>query len=77
MAQPYEKASQKLSLKQIVWNNFIAGLAWAFGATIGLSIIIAILGLLAKNVDFIPLVGSFISELINFILQTNPNLQNY
>jgi hypothetical protein len=76
MVQPYEKASKNLPFKKIMWNNFLAGIAWAFGATIGLSIIIAILGLLAKNVDFIPLVGSFISDIIDFILQNNPSLQN-
>jgi len=74
MAQHYEKASQKLSFRQILWNNFLAGIAWALGATIGLSIIFALFGLLSKNVDFIPIVGSFISDVIDFIIQTNPNL---
>ncbi len=74
MAQHYEKASQKLSFKQILWNNFIAGVAWALGATIGISIIFALLGLLSKNVNFIPLIGSFISDVIDFILKNNPNL---
>ena len=49
MSQHYEKASQKLSFKQILWNNFLAGIAWALGATIGISIIFALLGLLSKN----------------------------
>lgn len=74
MAQHYEKASQKLSFRQILWNNFIAGIAWALGATVGLSIIIALMSLLSKNVDFIPIVGSFISDVIDFILKNNPNL---
>lgn len=75
MAQHYEKASQKLSFKQILWNNFIAGIAWALGATVGISIIFALMGILSKNVDFIPIIGSFVSDVIDFILQNNPNLQ--
>lgn len=71
--QPYEKSS-KLSMKEIMFNNFIGGAAWALGATIGLSLIIAILTILAKNINFVPIVGSFVSHVINFILATNPNL---
>jgi|GEM_PF-494507 len=71
--QPYEKSS-KLSLWEIITNNFIGGLAWALGATIGLSIIFTILGMVAKNVNLVPVVGSFVSQVINFILATNPHL---
>ncbi len=73
--QPYENAS-RLSMKQIIINNFIGGLAWALGATIGLSLIIAILTLIAKNINIVPAVGSFVSNIITFILATNPNLHN-
>lgn len=74
MDQPYEKASRDLPFKKLLWNNFIAGIAWALGATVGLSIIIALLTLISKNINFVPIVGTFISEVINFILKTNPNL---
>ena len=70
--QPYERSS--MSKQQIIVNNFIGGLAWALGATIGLSVIIALLTVLAKNVNLVPIVGNFVSEVINFILATNPNL---
>ena len=63
-----------MSKQQIIVNNFIGGLAWALGATIGLSVIIALLTVLAKNVNLVPIVGNFVSEVINFILATNPNL---
>lgn len=62
------------NLRQIFLNNLIGGIAWAFGATIGFSIIIALLGLLLKNVNFIPVFGNFISDLINFIISKNSNL---
>jgi len=72
--QPYEKANQNLPLKKILWNNFIAGIAWALGATIGISIIFAILSIISRNINFVPIVGSFISDVIDFILKNNANL---
>lgn len=75
MEQPYEKTSQKLSLKQIIWNNFVGGIAWGLGATVGISIIFTILGLIAKNIDFVPIIGTFVSDIINFALSHNSSLQ--
>lgn len=72
--QPYERAS-KLSKKEIVINNFLGGIAWALGATIGLALIFTILGIIAKNVNVVPVVGSFVSDIINFVMSHNPNLQ--
>jgi hypothetical protein len=71
--QPYENAS-KLSKKEIVINNFFGGIAWALGATIGLSFIFTLLGILAKHINLVPFVGSFVSQVINFVLANNPNL---
>ena len=68
----YEKA--KGSKVQIFINNFIGGIAWALGATIGLALIIGILTLILKNVNVIPVVGSFIADTIKFIIAKNPNL---
>jgi hypothetical protein len=73
--QPYERAS-KLSKNEIVINNFIGGIAWALGATVGLAFIFTILGLIAKNVNVVPVIGTFVSEIINFVLSHNPNLQH-
>lgn len=71
--QPYEKIGRR-SLQDIVFYNFIGGLAWALGATIGLSVIIWTLTVVAQNVNLVPIVGNFVSQVINFILATNPNL---
>ncbi len=73
--QPYESAS-KLSRKEIIWNNFFGGIAWAFGATIGLSLVLTLLGLLAKDINLIPVVGSFVSDILNFVLSHNHNIQH-
>ena len=71
--QPYERSSI-LSKKDIIVNNLIGGLAWAIGATVGLAIFFWLLSLIATNIDLVPIVGSFVSEIIDFILATNPKV---
>ena len=73
--QPYEKSS-KLSKKEIIINNFFGGIAWALGATVGISFIFILLGIIAKEINFVPVVGSFVSQVINYILATNQNLHH-
>jgi len=70
--QPYEKAGA--SRKYIILNNFIGGIAWAFGATVGLGIVFVILGVVLKSAILVPIVGTFVSEVANFVLQNNPQL---
>jgi len=60
--------------KEIFFNNFLGGIAWALGATIGLGFIIAILGIVLKNVNLIPFFGNFIGGIIEFIITKNPSL---
>lgn len=64
----------KASRKTIFVNNFIGGISWALGATIGISIIIGIVSLILKHIDVIPYVGNFVFNVINFIIAKNPNL---
>lgn len=73
--QPFEKVN-KLPLKTMLINNFFGGIAWALGATVGLSFIFILLGYLAKEVNLVPIVGSFVSQVINYILATNPHVQH-
>lgn len=76
-AQPYARASHRLKFREIIFNNFVGGLSWAMGATIGLSLIVTILTLMIKNVNInlIPVVGTFASQVIDFVISHNPNLQ--
>ena len=73
--QPYERSS-KLSRSEIVFNNFLGGISWGIGATIGLSLLIILLGIIAKEANLVPVVGSFVSQIINYILATNPNMHH-
>lgn len=70
-----EKFEQvKRSKKEIFLNNFIGGLAWAMGVTFGLSLLIAFLGYIASQINLVPVVGGFFSEVIKFILSKNSNI---
>ncbi len=64
----------KRPLKDIVFNNFVGGIAWGLGATVGVSIVIAILGLVLKNINLVPFIGNFVSQITNYVLQNNPQL---
>lgn len=68
----YEQINKKR--KTIFIDNFIGGIAWALGATVGLAIIIALLSLILKNTNFIPFVGNFVAGVIQFVITKNPNL---
>lgn len=71
---PYERAISK-SKKVIFTNNFIGGIGWALGVTIGFSLLIALLGLLSDYIGLVPFIGSFVSEIIDFVLSYNKNLR--
>ena len=64
----------KRHLKGIIFNNFLGGIAWGLGATVGVSIVIAILGLILKNINLVPFIGNFVSQITNYVLQNNPQL---
>jgi hypothetical protein len=70
-----EKFEQvKASRAKIFVNNFVGGIGWALGATIGFALIVALLSIMLKNVNFIPFVGNFVADIIKFVVQKNPNL---
>jgi len=70
----YEQVDKKRKI--IFIDNFIGGIAWALGATVGLSLIVAVLGLILKNSSVIPYVGNFVAGAIQFVITKNPNLLN-
>lgn len=59
---------------EIFFNNFLGGIAWALGVTVGLAVIVTILGLILKHINLIPFFGNFIGGIIEFIITKNPNL---
>ena len=70
-----ERLMQKLDKMTVLWSvnhktifrSFVLGIATALGATVGLAIVLAILGLAIKSAGGLPLVGSWISKLGAYI----------
>lgn len=70
--QPHERIHGKI--KQIVVNNFVGGISWGLGATVGVSIVLAVFGLILSKINLIPFIGDFVSQVTSFVLQNNPHL---
>lgn len=70
--QPHEKVND--SLRVIMLRNFVGGISWAVGITIGFSLLIAILRFLSNNIDVVPIIGTFVSNIIDFVLSYNKHL---
>lgn len=71
--EPMERINR--SLKRMLLNNFLGGIAWGLGATIGLSVFVAILTLILKQINLVPIVGEFLSKVIEYMMHNNTTLQ--
>lgn len=61
--------------RELFINNFIGGVAWGLGATVGLALVLTILGIVVKQINLVPFVGSFVADIVNFVLSNNPELR--
>jgi hypothetical protein len=59
---------------EIFLNNFLGGIAWGLGATIGVSIFFTIFAFILNKINLIPVVGGFVSDIARYVLQNNPHL---
>ena len=59
--------------RDIFSNNFIGGIAWGLGVTVGLSVFLGLLAFVGSRINFVPIVGHFSSEVINYILANSQN----
>ncbi len=71
--QPYEKSS--LTLREIIVNNFVGGIAWGLGVTVGLAILFTILGFFLRQLNIVPFLGNFINDIVEYVMKNNPYLR--
>lgn len=67
-----EVQHKKLSL--IIWHNFLGGIAWGLGITIGATFILAVGAFILSQIDYVPFFGSFVLNIVEFVQQNSPNL---
>ena len=72
MAESHESVHR--SKREIFLNNFLGGIAWGLGASIGLSILLAAVGYIISQIDWVPIVGSIMSEASSQVLQNQLQL---
>lgn len=62
------------SMKKLFINNFVGGIAWGLGVTVGLTLVLAIVGFFIGQLDYVPIIGTFVSDIVNFIDQNRLNV---
>ncbi len=69
-----EKHEQvKQSKKQLIINNFIGGISWGLGATIGVTIIVGIITYALRVINLVPFLGDVATQVTSIVLS---NLQS-
>ncbi len=58
---------------KIFLNNFLGGIAWGLGATIGVTIIVGIISYIVRQINLVPLLGDVATQITSIVLQ---NLQS-
>jgi hypothetical protein len=56
------KVNEKTS--EIIYKNFVGGVAWAAGASVGFALLIGIIGLLLGKLGGLPIIGGFLASVV-------------
>lgn len=57
--------------REIFLNNFLGGVAWSLGTLVGAAIIVGIIGFFLSRVNLIPLIGSWLAQIIQEAIPKN------
>ena len=81
MAEDKQKVVEKYyievtaSAKKRFLLGLLGGLGWGVGITLGTSAIILIIGYFASQIDFVPILGQFFSDIIKSTQSQNPTIK--
>lgn len=56
--------ARKIDLRKVFVKNFVAGIAWGIGASIGLSLIFTFSTTILKWIGGLPIIGNFFADVI-------------
>ncbi|HXS14820.1 MAG TPA: DUF5665 domain-containing protein [Candidatus Saccharimonadales bacterium] len=57
--------------KDIILDNFLGGIAWGLGITLGAALILTSITIILRSLDVVPVIGNFAVQ-INHYIQTHP-----
>jgi len=55
---------KKIDLRRVFVKNFVAGIAWGIGASIGLSLIFTVTTAILRWLGGLPIIGNFLADVI-------------
>lgn len=61
-----ERASQ-YSRKEMLINSFLGGMMWGIGSIVGISLLVAVVGLITQYVNVVPIIGDFVLDILQYI----------
>jgi len=53
--------------RQLMWRSFLMGLLSGLGATVGVAIVIALLGFLIRELGGLPVIGDWLNDVGRFL----------
>jgi hypothetical protein len=62
-------ASSAYSIRKLMVKNFFGGIAWGVGSVIGATVVVSIVVFLLRSATFAPIVGDYVSGLIQGVQQ--------
>lgn len=74
MNEPMDKVHRPL--QQMLWQNFLGGVAWALGVTLGLTVVVTLVGFLLAQLDFVPIVGDLATGIVQFVEENKKTPQS-
>lgn len=61
--------------RKVLFNNFLGGIAWGMGATVGISIVLGLLAFFVRVINPVPVVGDFVSSVYEYVVDNNPRIR--
>ena len=62
----------KASIGKMMFANFLSGMAWGLGTVVGATVIVTLLIFIVGQLNTAPLIGGYISNILNNIPSTPP-----